>query len=205
MDSCCSWLCEETVKILALITSAPLTKSALRAPDPNLRVRVRVKIGHCASTRASISTLVVQRAACRVRAVRASERLSSVVRSCVERVPTVRSVRLSCSSCRRCDILVRPYRSSPKKPYDNDLKHAHCVRQNYSANQRKTSPLTVSESMLSDDCLPRTVRLHWTRLVRCAAFYDRCWGLGAATARAKPQAAGDPVSSACGDADGPAV
>ena len=140
MDSCCSWLCEETVKILALITSAPLTKSALRAPDPNLRVRVRVKIGHCASTRASISTLVVQRAACRVRAVRASERLSSVVRR-VERVPTAAfraAVVLVVSSV--C-ILVRPYRSSPKKPYDNDLKHAHCVRQNYSANQRKTSPL----------------------------------------------------------------
>ena len=104
--------------------------------------------------------------------------------------------RVSCSSCRRCVFsYVRIAR---------ELKHAHCVRQNYSANQRKTSPLTVSES-LSDDCLPRTVRLHWTRLVRCAAFYDRCWGLGAATARAKPQAAGDPVSSACGDADGPAV
>ena len=74
---------------------------------------------------------------------------------------------------------------------------------NESANE--TSPL------LSDDCLPRTVAtVHWTRLDRCAAFHDRCWGLGAAMARAKPQAAGnryagDPVSSACGDADGPAV
>ena len=58
---------------------------------------------------------------------------------------------------------------------------------------------------MTNDCLPRAVALNWTRLDRCAAFYDRCWGLGAATARAKPQAAGDPVSSACGDADGPAV
>ena len=79
-----------------------------------------------------------------------------------------------------------------------------CPSELYSESAKDLPPLTVSES-LSDDCLPRTVRLHWTRLVRCAAFYDRCWGLGAATARAKPQAAGDPVSSACGDADGPAV
>lgn len=82
-------------------------------------------------------------------------------------------------------------------------KTTQCVRQNYTANQRKTSPLLRELT----DCLPRTVAklVNWTRLDRCAAFYDRCWGLGAATARAKPQAAGDPVSSACGDADGPAV
>ena len=79
-----------------------------------------------------------------------------------------------------------------------------CPSELYSESAKDLPLLTVSESP-SDDCLPRTVRLHWTRLDRCAAFYDRCWGLGAATARAKPQAAGDPVSSACGDADGPAV